>query len=283
MAIADFDATELSGLDALETYEDRPRRQWWTAVWPKVAAVALALVAWQLVVASGWRPDYALPGPAKVLPRLADELSEGLTWRAIATTLRRATTGFVFSIVVGVAVGLGVSQFRVLRSAIGSLITGLQTMPSIAWFPLAMLLFQKSEAAIFFVVVIGAAPSIANGLITGVDHIPPLLLRAGRVLGAAGVHRYRHVVLPAALPSFVAGMKQGWAFVWRSLMAGELLVIIANKPSIGSRLSFQQEFADAPGLIAYMVIILAIGILVDAVGFGAAERLIRQRRGLTVD
>jgi NitT/TauT family transport system permease protein len=281
MAVTDFVAAELSGLDALEVHDDGGERRWWTAVWPKVAAVGLALTVWQLVVASGWKPDYALPGPGTVLPRLAQELGKGLTWRAIGTTLRRACVGFAFAIVVGTFLGLAVSRFRVLRSAVGSLITGLQTMPSIAWFPLALLLFAKSEAAIFFVVVIGAAPSVANGLISGVDHIPPILLRAGRVLGARGVHRYRHVVLPAALPSFVAGLKQGWAFVWRSLMAGELLVIIANKPSIGSRLSFNQEFADAPGLIAYMIIILAIGIVVDAVGFGLAERLIRERRGLT--
>jgi sulfonate transport system permease protein len=283
MAIVEFDATELSGLDALETHIDGQNRRWWSSVWPKIAAVGLAVLVWQLVVLSGWKPDYALPGPAKVFPKLFDELGKGVTWRAIATTMRRAATGFTFALVVGVGVGLLVSRFRVLRTAVGSMITGLQTMPSIAWFPLALLLFQKSEAAIFFVVVIGAAPSIANGLISGVDHIPPLLLRAGRVLGASGVRRYRHVVLPAALPSFVAGLKQGWAFVWRSLMAGELLVIIANKPSIGSRLSFEQEFADAPGLISYMIIILVIGIVVDAVGFGTAERIIRQRRGLTLD
>ena len=116
------------------------------------------------------------------------------------------------------------SRSRVLRAAVGSLITGLQTMPSIAWFPLAILLFKLTEAAIMFVVVLGAAPSIANGLISGVDHVPPIMLRAGRVLGAKGISAYRHVMLPAALPSFIAGLKQGWAFAWRSLMAGELLV-----------------------------------------------------------
>ena len=103
-------------------------------------------------------------------------------------------------------------------------------MPSIAWFPLAILLFKLSEEAILFVVVIGAAPSVANGLISGIDHIPPLWLRAGRVLGAKGLSAYRHVVLPAALPEFVSGLKQGWAFAWRSLLAGELLVIIASAP-----------------------------------------------------
>ena len=98
------------------------------------------------------------------------------------------------------------------------MVTGLQTMPSIAWFPLAILLFQQSERAVLFVVVLGAAPSIANGIVAGIDHTPPILLRAGRVLGARGFSSLRHVVLPAAFPSFVSGLKQGWAFAWRSLL-----------------------------------------------------------------
>ena len=97
--------------------------------------------------------------------------------------------------------------------------------------------------------MLGAAPSIANGLISGVDQIPPMLLRAGRVLGARGLALYRHVILPAALPSFVGGLKQGWAFAWRSLMAGELLVIIAGDSSLGVRLQFARELSDAAGLI----------------------------------
>ena len=119
-------------------------------------------------------------------------------------------------------IGLAVSQIPLLRRAIGSMIAALQTMPSIVWFPLAILLFQLSETAIFFVVVLGAAPSIANGLISGVDHIPPFWLRAGKVLGARRSSAWRHVVIPAAVPTYIAGMKQGWAFAWRSLMAGEL-------------------------------------------------------------
>ncbi|MSX22701.1 MAG: ABC transporter permease subunit, partial [Actinobacteria bacterium] len=266
MAIAEIDE-QLAGLDALEIEEDRESgaRKAWAQVWPKLGAVGLAILLWQVVVWTGWRPTYALPGPGTVFPRFFDELGLQVTWRAIGITMRRASVGFALAIVIGGLIGIAVSRFKVVRTAVGSLITGLQTMPSIAWFPLSLLLFQRSEAAIYFVIVLGAAPSIANGLITGIDHIPPILLRAGRALGASGVHAYRHVVLPAALPTFVAGLKQGWAFVWRSLMAGELLVIIANRPSIGARLAFQSEWADAPGLISYMLIILIIGILVDAV------------------
>lgn len=283
MHVAEIHSRQLSGLDELETIEhQRPViATLWQSVWPKIAAVSLALWLWQVVVWSGWKPDYALPGPNTVLPRLGEELRSTLTWRAIGTTLRRAAVGFLLAIGIGLTIGLAVSRFRVLRTAVGSMISGLQTMPSIAWFPLALILFKRSEAAILFVVVLGAAPSIANGLISGIDQIPPILLRAGRMLGATGVDRYRHVVLPAALPSFVAGLKQGWAFVWRSLMAGELIVIIANKPSIGTRLTFEREFADSAGLIAWMIIILLIGVIIDSLVFGTVERTIRDRRGLT--
>jgi len=159
------------------------------------------------------------------------------------------------------------------------MITGLQTMPSIAWFPLAILLFQLSEQAITFVVVLGAAPSIANGIIGGVDHIPPGLLRAGRVMGARGWSRLRYVVLPAALPSFVGGLKQGWAFAWRSLLAGELLATALGKDSVGVLLENNRQFSDYEGLIAVMIVILVIGIIVDGL-FGALDKQIRRRYGL---
>ena len=200
----------------------------------------------------------------------------------MGTTMRRAVVGFAVAVVIGTVVGLAVSQSNVLRRAVGSLITGLQSMPSIVWFPFAILLFGITETAIFFVVVLGAAPSIANGLISGVDHIPPVLLRAGNILGARGLTSWRHVVLPAALPSFVAGLKQGWAFAWRSLMAGELLVIIAARPSIGVELAFAREFVKAPLLLAMMLVVLFIGIAVDSLFFGVLERRLRRNRGLMV-
>jgi NitT/TauT family transport system permease protein len=274
---------ELAGLDALELARAGRRplaARAWSAAWPKLAALGISLLAWQAVVWSRWRPEYVLPGPATVWSALLDEQSRGNLWPAIATTVQRAGTGFAMALVVGTAIGGLVSSSRVVRAAIGSFIVGLQTMPSIAWFPLAILLFQLSTGAMYFVIVLGAAPSIANGLLTGVDTLPPLLVRAGRSLGAKRWGMFRHVVLPGALPSFVAGIKQGWAFAWRSLMAGELIVIIANQRSIGERLEHSRQLADAPTLIAYMLVILAIGIVLDALVFGTAERAIHRRWGL---
>jgi NitT/TauT family transport system permease protein len=272
---------ELAGLDHLETaLPSRPSRaaRIWAAAWPKLLAVALVLIVWQLIVWSGWKPEYVLPGPRKVWDSFVENFSTNMD--AAWTTLQRGFKGFAFALVIGTIVGALVARNRVLRSAIGSLITGLQTMPSVAWFPLAILLFKLGEGAIFFVVVLGAAPSIANGLISGIDHIQPILLRAGTVLGARRWKLFRHVILPAALPSFVAGLKQGWAFAWRSLLAGELIVLIPGQFSLGQQLDANRQLSDPAGVIAVMIVILIIGILVDALLFGTADRAIRRRYGL---
>ncbi|GAA0207984.1 ABC transporter permease [Actinomadura nitritigenes] len=273
---------ELAGLDALElggAARGRALQRAWSAVWPIITAVLIALLAWQAVVWSGWKPSYVLPGPKDTLPVLWDHVTTSSFWSAVGLTMRRALIGYAVSVAFGVVIGALVSQFRVLRRAFGSLITGLQTMPSIAWFPLAIMLFKLSESAILFVVVLGAAPSIANGLIAGVDYTPPILLRAGKVMGLRGPNLYRHLIMPASLPSFVAGLKQGWAFAWRSLMAGELLVIIGSTTSLGVLLSQARELNDAPGMISYMIVILIVGIVIDQL-FGVVDRAIRERWGL---
>jgi NitT/TauT family transport system permease protein len=280
---------EIAGLDALDIPFESAKGGFaraWEGLWPKLAALALFFVGWQVIVWTGWKPEFALPGPVAALKSLwhafwdSTPTGSHVLVHATVNTMRRAAIGYAISVVIGVAIGLAVARSRILRAAVGSMITGLQTMPTIAWLPLAVLLFQLSETAITFVVVLGAAPAIANGVISGVDHIPPVLLRAGRVLGAKGLAAYRFIVLPAALPGLAAGLKQGWAFAWRSLMAGELIVIIAQKPSLGVGLSYARELADAPLLMAYMIAIFVIGIVIDSLLFATLERSIRRRWGL---
>ncbi|MFD3687653.1 ABC transporter permease [Nocardiopsis sp. NPDC058631] len=283
------DRRRVRGLDALELQPTRGRGERsaaetvgriWAATWPKLAAVALVLLAWQAVVWSGWRPEFVFPGPDTVLPTLFREVTTPEFWEAVQVTLRRALTGFALALVVGVVIGIAVSQFKPLRVAIGSLITGLQTMPSIVWFPFAMLLYGVSESAIMFVIVLGAAPSIAGGLTSGIDYVSPSLLRAGQVMGLRGVQRYSLLIIPAALPMFVTGLKQGWAFAWRSLMAGELLVIINQQNSIGWALSQARQLNDAERLLSYIIIVLVVGIVID-VFFNWADRFLRRRWGIT--
>src|SRR5450759_220601 len=275
----------IGGLDILELGPARPAadpgrlaRKAWAAAWPKLLAIALVLVIWQLVHLTGWK-SYVLKGPGTVLSDLWHQMHHAQLWQVIGVTLRSAAVGYALALVIGSAIGVLVARIPPLRAAVGSIITGLQTMPSIAWFPFAIIIFGENTSAILFVVILGAAPSIANGLITGVDYTPPLLLRAGKTMGLRRIALYRHLILPASLPTYVAGMKQGWAFAWRSLMAGQLLVIIANTSSIGVLLSNDQDQTDMPGAMAIMIVILVLGIMVDGL-FNIADGRIRRRWGL---
>jgi NitT/TauT family transport system permease protein len=282
----------IAGLDSLEVGEFAkardPRliaRKAWSATWPKLLAIGLVLGAWQLFYLSNFHGDTStglVKGPGAGLANLWDQAQHAQLWQAIGTTLRTAVIGYLLAMLIGSVIGAIVSRIPPLRAATGSIISGLQTMPSIAWFPFAIILFGTSESAILFVMVLGAAPSIANGLITGVDYTPPLLLRAGRTMGLRGVSLYRHLILPASLPAYLAGLKQGWAFAWRSLMAGELLVIIVGNLSLGILLNNAQDNQDLTGAISIMIVILVIGIVVDAI-FSKTDRAVRRRRGLLTD
>jgi NitT/TauT family transport system permease protein len=283
MSMATELAAGVASREVAETMSPQPRRApllgVWSWLWPKLAAVALALSVWQVVVWSGWKPDYVLPGPVPVFERLAQDLGNQNFDLGIAITMRRALTGYAIAVAIGSVAGILIARVAVLRRAIGSAILGLQSMPSIVWFPLAILLFGLNETAIFFVVILGAAPSIAGGLLSGVDHVQPLLVRVGRVMGARGMSLYRYVILPAALPSFVGGLKQGWAFAWRSLMAGEIIGIVSHQVGIGQQIQFARDFADAEQLVAIIVVIFVIGVVIDSL-FGILDREIRRRWGL---
>src|ERR1700674_5535953 len=276
-------AAGLASRDVVETTARRPGRmpllRAWSWSWPKLAAIALAVAAWQVVVWTGWKPDYVLPGPGPVFQRLAQDLANPNFDLGLAITLRRAFEGYAIAVAIGSVAGILIARIAVLRRAIGSAILGLQSMPSIVWFPLAILLFGLNESAIFFVVILGAAPSIAGGLLSGVDHVQPLLIRVGRVMGARGMSLYRYVIVPAALPSFVGGLKQGWAFAWRSLMAGEIIGIPAPQFGIGYQIQVARDFADAEQLVAIIVVIFVIGVVIDSL-FGSLDRVIRRRWGL---
>jgi NitT/TauT family transport system permease protein len=276
-------AAAIAWLDHLDLARAAPRRlpeKIWAGAWPKLLALALVLGIWELIYLSGWKPHDIFPGPFQVLPDLWSQAQHGLLLSAIATTTKRAVIGFGLALIIGSVIGALVSRIPPLRAAVGSILTGLQIMPSIAWFPFAIIFFGLNTSAIVFVIVLGAAPSIANGLIAGVDYTPPLLLRVGKTMGLGRISLYRHLILPASLPTYVAGLKQGWAFAFRSLMAGELLVIIANTSSIGVLLANDQDQADMAGAMSIMIVILVLGILVDGL-FNLANGRIRRRWGLT--
>ena len=196
------------------------------------------------------RPDI-VPSPLDVVAALGDAWESGRLQQAVATSLERGVIGFLIAIAVGTPLGLLLAEVKPLRRAMGPIISGLQVLPSVAWVPAAIIWFGLSDATVYFVILMGAIPSIVNGLISGVDQVPPQLRRVGTVLGASRTQLATLVILPAALPGYVAGLKQGWAFSWRSLMAAEIIAVGGTIGfGLGSMLQQSRELADLAGCSA---------------------------------
>ena len=273
-----------AGLDALEVH-DEPRPPWWrktlSTAWPPLVAVALLLLGWELAYRAELKPTYALPSPADVGLVLLGQLRDGTLTEAVQTSVTRGALGFLIALAIGTPLGLLVGRVRAVRRGIGPILSGLQSLPSIAWVPAAIIFFGLGEAAIYAVVLLGAVPSIANGMVSGIDQVPPLYLRVGRVLGARGLSAARHVLLPAVLPAYLGGLRQGWAFSWRSLMAAELIVA---SPELGlglGRLLDQGRFLNDMSLVFAAILgILVVGIVVELCLFAPLERRVLHRRGL---
>jgi NitT/TauT family transport system permease protein len=276
-----------AGLDALEApalpSQPGPGAVFVRSVLPPLVAVAAFIVLWQLAYSSELKPIYALPSPLDVLHTFGQTVRDGRAWEAISISVTRGAVGFLASLVVGTVLGLAMWRSRWLRAALGPFVSGLQSLPSVAWVPAAIIWFGLSDAAIYAVVLLGAVPSIANGLLAGFDQVPPLLDRVGRVLGLGTAGRIRHVLLPAALPGYLAGLKQGWAFSWRSLMAAELITYSpALGIGLGQQLNIGRELNAMDLVIASIFLILVVGVAIELLVFAPVERRVLRARGLTV-
>ncbi|ALJ18774.1 ABC transporter permease [Microbacterium sp. No. 7] len=273
-----------AGLDRLQTDEQRSGIAWRkvaASAIPPIVFVVVLLVLWQLyTVIVQPRPDIA-PGPLDVLGALGSAWETDRLQTAVATSLERGIIGFLIAIAVATPLGLLLAEVRWLRRAVGPIVSGLQVLPSVAWVPAAIIWFGLSDATVYFVILMGAIPSIVNGLAAGVDQVPPQLRRVGHVLGAGRVHQALFIVLPASLPGYVAGLKQGWAFSWRSLMAAEIIAMGGTIGfGLGAMLQQSRELADLAGVLATILLILFIGILVELLVFNPVERRLLRRRGL---
>lgn len=246
-------------------------------VYRKLVFFGILIGIWQLVCTLEIWPPYCLPSPIEVGKTLVRGFSDGTFPRGIATSLRRIFIGFGISIVIGTSLGFAIGKVRLLQETVGSLILGLQTLPSICWLPLALLWFGLNERAIIFVTVMGAVLSLTISTTHGVSQIPPIFMRAGRNLGARGWRLLWYVIIPSALPSFIMGLKQGWSFAWRSLMAGELLFVSLG---LGHLLMMGRELNDMSQVISVMLVIIVIGTVFDRFVFGALEEKIAERRGM---
>lgn len=258
-------------------------RQLLSGVLPPVIFLIVVLAGWQLYcMVANPRPDL-YPSVLDVIEAFGLAWDSGQMQRALVTSLSRGALGFLLAVAIGTVLGIVLAEISWLRRAIGPVISGLQVLPSVAWVPAAILWFGLSDATVFFVILMGAVPSVVNGVIDGLKRVPEDVRRAGIVMGANRWEMATRILFPAALPGYISGLKQGWAFAWRSLMAAEIIATGGSLGfGLGSLLQQNRELADLAGVLATVLTILAMGILIELAGFGPAERRILRRRGLVV-
>jgi len=241
--------------------------------------VALILF-WQWLCAEHFWSPVLLPSPVSVGEYLLGVLRDGSLADATLVTLKRLLIGYGCGLAIGLPLGLLTARFKVLNDTLGLLALGLQTMPSVCWVPLALLWFGQSESAMFFVVVMGTLWSVIIATDNGVRNVPPIFARAARTMGSHGLHTWLRVMLPAALPFIVSGMKQGWAFAWRSLMAAEIFVTILSGFGLGQLLHYGRELNAMDQVVGIMLVLLLIGLIADKILFSPIERFLRHRWGI---
>jgi len=240
---------------------------------------AVLLLLWQWVFkAKIWSP-VLVPSPLRVWNYLKGAIADGTLEQATLITMRRLLIGYLVGIIGGIPLGLLTARWTLFRDTLGTTALGLQTLPSICWVPLALLWFGQTEAAMLFVVVMGTLWSVIIATETGVRNVPPIYRRAALTMGSKRLHIWFKVILPAALPFIVSGMKQGWAFAWRSLMAAEIFVTILTGFGLGQLLHFGREQQAMEQVIGIMVVIVVIGLLADKIFFSPIERFLHHRWG----
>lgn len=236
------------------------------------------MAVWVILAKAKVWPPYVFPTPAGVYDSLRAGFADHSFWIAIAVSMKRMLIGYGLSVVLGMVLGLGVASNRFLEETVGGLLVSLQSLPSICWLPLAVLWFGLSEKAILFVVVMGSLLSVTIAMEAGRQQMPKIYGMAGRNLGATGVKLFWHVLLPASLPFILSGLKQGWAFAWRSLISGEMIFVSLG---LGQLLMMGRDLNDMSQVIAVMLLIIAIGYVVDGLVFKSIERRLQRRWGLS--
>lgn len=250
------------------------------ARWLAASGFFISLVAlWHFAVQAHFWSPLVFPSPLSVLDYLWSASQDGTLLEATLVTVRRLLLGYAVGLLIGLPLGLLSASFRWCEDTIGILALGLQTLPSVCWVPLALIWFGQTEAAMLFVVVMGTVWSLIIATDNGVRNIPPIYLRAARSMGSRGLHTWTRVILPAALPFLLSGMKQGWAFAWRSLMAAEIFVTILTGFGLGHLLHYGRELNAMDQVIGVMFVIVMIGLAVDKTLFAPTERFLHRRWG----
>lgn len=242
--------------------------------------IALFLALWQAICAHGLISPLLLPSPVQVASYLLSSVNDGLLPSALSVTVGRLLIGYALGLSLGLGLGLLLSISGLARGTLGLAALGLQTLPSVCWAPLAIVWFGQSEAAMYFVVVMGSVWAVAMATENAIISVPPIYIKAAKVMGSRGLHTWRMVILPAALPGILSGAKLGWAFAWRSLMAAEIYVTIIKSFGLGQLLHFGRELNAMDQVAAVMLVIIIVGLAADRLLFIPLERWLRRSRGL---
>ncbi len=246
-----------------------------------VASIAIFLAAfgaaWQVVYLAGVFPVQSLPSPISVAQSFADLSTEGSLGMGILVTMGRLAAGFAISVAIGGAVGLAMVRFRDFGKTMSSFSVGLQSFPSIAWVPFTILLIGFNDFGILFVMVISSVFSVMMSTYSGIRNIPPIYMRAARNMGANGSVLFRQVMIPAATPTLIIGLRQAWSFAWHALVGAEILISLVG---LGHILSVGRELGNMGWIMATMIVIFVIGMVVDRIVFYKLEERIRSRWGL---
>jgi len=237
------------------------------------------VVLWEVLVRRQvWSP-VLVPSPIDVGKYLVNSIRDRTILEASYVTLKRLLLGYAVGLAAGLPLGLLNARFTIFEDTVGVLALGLQTLPSVCWVPLALLWFGQTETAMLFVVIMGTLWSVIIATDTGVRTVPPIYARAARTMGSRWLHTWIKVIVPASLPFIVSGMKQGWAFAWRSLMAAEIYVTILTGFGLGHLLHYGRELQAMDQVIGIMLIIIVIGLLADKILFSPWEKFLYRRWG----
>lgn len=249
-------------------------------IWTTGLFFLAMFVVWELLVrAKIWSP-VLLPSPILVMKYLFGALQDGTLLQAMWVTFKRLVFGYLLGVFFGLPLGQLTARWRICNETIGILALGLQTLPSVCWVPLALLWFGQTESAMLFVVIMGTLWSIVIATDSGIRAIPPIYAKAARTMGSKGLHTLLHVTVPASLPFVVSGMKQGWAFAWRSLMAAEIYVTILSGFGLGQLLHYGRELQAMDQVIGVILVIVTSGLLMDKLLFAPVETFLRRRWGM---
>lgn len=244
-----------------------------------LAFFASLIALWELVARYGGYSQVVFPPPSNVAEYLRQASLDGTLWTATIVTVKRLLMGYAIGLLVGIPLGLFTARFKIFQDTVGVLALGMQALPSVCWVPMALVWFGQTEAAMLFIVVMGTLWSVIIATSDGVRTMPPIYLRAARTMGSQGLHTWFKVILPASLPYLVGGMKQGWAFAWRSLMAAEIFVTIMTGFGLGALLQYGRDLQAMDQVVAVMLILIVIGLLTDKLLFSPWERFLHRRWG----